>query len=220
MTTDTRSTPGDAGSEVPWQQAVRAFTQPDARKATWQLINTFVPYLALWAAMIATRLLGLSYWLTLALAVPAAFLSVRIFIFFHDACHGSFYPSSRANTIVGYVCGTLTFTSFEEWKASHAYHHATVLGRSLRGKKETVNVVGRLCENNDQFAKGRDLPVVRVGDYIVIHNAGAHSYAMGHNYNNRLRSAEYLITEGGDIEQIRRAETIGDLFRTTEGFGL
>ena len=101
-----------------------------------------------------------------------------------------------------------------------AYHHATVLGRSLRGKRETVNVVGRLCENNDQFAKDRELPVVRVGDYIVIHNAGAHSYAMGHNYNNRLRSAEYLITESGEIEQIRRAETIEDLFRTTEGFGL
>ena len=97
-----------------------------------------------------------------------------------------------------------------------AYHHATVLGRSLRGEMERVNVVGRLCENNDQFAKDRLLPVVRVGDYIVIHNAGAHSYAMGHNYNNRLRSAEVLITEKGTLRKIRRAETIEDLFRTTD----
>ena len=97
-----------------------------------------------------------------------------------------------------------------------AYHHVTVLGRSLRAKRETVNIVGRLCENNDQFALDRSLPVIRVGDHIVIHNAGAHAFAMGHNYNNRLRSAEYLITEKGTIRNIRRAETIEDLFRTTD----
>ena len=96
-----------------------------------------------------------------------------------------------------------------------AYHHVTVLGRSLRGKQEKVNVVGRLCENNDQFARDRRLPAIRVGDKIVIHNSGAHAYAMGHNYNNRLRSAEYLITERGTLRKIRRAETIADLFRTT-----
>ena len=96
-----------------------------------------------------------------------------------------------------------------------AYHHATVLGRSLRGPQEKVNIVGRLCENNDQFARDRLLPVIKVGDKIVIHNSGAHSYAMGHNYNNRLRSAEYLITEKRALRKIRRAETIQDLFRTT-----
>lgn len=96
-----------------------------------------------------------------------------------------------------------------------AYHHATVLGKSLTGRKEKINVVGRLCENNDQFAKDRLLPKVDVGDFIVIHNAGGHAYAMGHNYNNRLRSAEYLITEKGGLRKIRRAETIEDLFKTT-----
>jgi diaminopimelate decarboxylase len=80
---------------------------------------------------------------------------------------------------------------------------------------ETVNVVGRLCENNDQFARDRRLPRAAIGDLIVIHNAGAHAYAMGHNYNNRLRSAEYLITRRGALRRIRRAETIADLFRTT-----
>ena len=97
-----------------------------------------------------------------------------------------------------------------------AYHHATVVGRSLAGKKEKINIVGRLCENNDQFAKDRLLPIVRVGDLIAIHNAGAHAYAMGHNYNNRLRSAEYLVAEKGAILKIRRAETIQDLFRTVD----
>jgi len=96
-----------------------------------------------------------------------------------------------------------------------AYHHVTVVGRSLAGKKEKVNVVGRLCENNDQFAIDRLLPVARVGDLIAIHNAGAHAYAMGHNYNTRTRSAEYLLAANGAIVKIRRAETILDIFRTT-----
>ena len=97
-----------------------------------------------------------------------------------------------------------------------AYHHITVVGKPTRGRKAPVNVVGRLCENNDQFAKDRRLPVVAVGDLIAIHNAGAHAYAMGHNYNNRLRSAEVLITRSGTLKKIRRAETIRDLFRTTD----
>lgn len=96
-----------------------------------------------------------------------------------------------------------------------AYHHVTVVGKPARGRKQTVNIVGRLCENNDQFAKDRRLPVIAVGDLIAIHNAGAHAYAMGHNYNNRLRSAEILINRLGVLKKIRRAETIQDLFRTT-----
>lgn len=94
-----------------------------------------------------------------------------------------------------------------------AYHHITVVGRSS-GRKEKVNIVGRLCENNDQFAKDRLLPVIRVGDLIAMHNAGAHAYAMGHNYNTRPRSAEYLMAESGTIVKIRRAETIADIFQT------
>lgn len=98
-----------------------------------------------------------------------------------------------------------------------AYHHVTVVGKKLSGKKQKINIVGRLCENNDQFARDRRLPVVRVGDLIAIHNAGAHAYAMGHNYNTRLRSAEYLLKENGSILKIRRAETFEDIFRTVRG---
>ena len=96
-----------------------------------------------------------------------------------------------------------------------AYHHVSVLEKSTDGELEPANIVGRLCENNDQFAKGRELPRMSVGDHIIIHNAGAHSFSMGHNYNNRLRSAEYLLEESGELRQIRRAETFDDLFRTT-----
>jgi diaminopimelate decarboxylase len=97
-----------------------------------------------------------------------------------------------------------------------AYHHISVVGKKTAGRKEKVNIVGRLCENNDQFAKDRLLPVIRVGDLIAVHNAGAHAYAMGHNYNNRLRSAEYLVDNKGVIRKIRRAETISDLFQTVK----
>jgi len=98
-----------------------------------------------------------------------------------------------------------------------AYHHVTVIGKNPAGVKaikEKINIVGRLCENNDQFATDRLLPGVRVGDLIAIHNAGAHAYAMGHNYNTRPRSAEYLVTGKGALVKIRRAETMQDIFRT------
>ena len=97
-----------------------------------------------------------------------------------------------------------------------AYHHASVLGKPVDGELREVNIVGRLCENNDQFARGRPLPPIEVGDRIVLHDAGAHCYSMGHNYNNRLRSAEYLITLDGSLKKIRRAETFDDLFSTVE----
>ena len=95
-----------------------------------------------------------------------------------------------------------------------AYHHLTILNNA--DKKEKVSVVGRICENNDQFAQDRLLPQCKIGDIIAIHNCGGHAYAMGHNYNGRPRHAEYLIREDGTIKQIRRAETIEDLYRTTD----
>ena len=116
-----------------WYKVLRQYGQPDLRKAIWQLVNTFVPYAVLWALMILTVQRGLSYWITLALSVPAAFLLVRIFIFFHDCCHRSFFSSQTANTIVGYVTGILTFTPYHEWRESHNRHHATVSDLDRRG---------------------------------------------------------------------------------------
>ena len=93
-----------------------------------------------------------------------------------------------------------------------AYHHVTVLTGAR--KKETVSVVGRVCENSDQFAQDRLLPHCKVGDLVAIHNCGAHGYAMGHNYNGHLRGAEVLYTQEGTFKLIRRAETLSDLFAT------
>jgi len=95
-----------------------------------------------------------------------------------------------------------------------AYHHINVLGKEGNGHK--YDVTGSLCENNDKFAIDRVLPEIEVGDILVQHNDGAHTYAMGFNYNGKLRSAEYLLKEDGSIEQIRRAETTDDLFATLD----
>ncbi len=97
----------------------------------------------------------------------------------------------------------------------NAYHHITVHGS--RGRRSAVvDVVGSLCENNDKFAIQRKLPVIREGDILLIHDAGAHGYAMGFNYNGRVRPQELLLREDGSVELIRRAETAEDLFRTLQ----
>ncbi len=94
-----------------------------------------------------------------------------------------------------------------------AYHHVSAVDGG--SETEVVSVVGKICENCDQFAKDRELPNISIGDVLVIHNCGGHAYAMGHNYNGRLRHAEYLLRLDGSFEMIRRAETFEDLFNTT-----
>lgn len=95
-----------------------------------------------------------------------------------------------------------------------AYHHITVLGKENAPCDHMYDVAGSLCENNDKFAVDRMLPEIEKGDYLAIHDTGAHGYAMGYNYNGRLKSAELLLKENGDVELIRRAETAQDYFAT------
>ena len=95
-----------------------------------------------------------------------------------------------------------------------AYHHLTVLGKEDDEASEVYDVVGSLCENNDKFAIDRKLPKIERGDYIYIHDTGAHGFAMGYNYNGKLRSAELLLREDGSVKMIRRAETAKDYFAT------
>jgi len=95
-----------------------------------------------------------------------------------------------------------------------AYHHITVLGKEKSPPVETVDVVGSLCENCDKFAVNRDLPEINIGDLLAIHDAGAHGYSMGFQYNGKLRCAELLLQEDGTVRQIRRAETMDDYFAT------
>ncbi len=101
-----------------------------------------------------------------------------------------------------------------------AYHHITVLGKADMPLDHTYDVVGSLCENNDKFAINRALPKIEVGDLLVIHDSGAHGLAMGFNYNGKLRCAELLRCADGSIKQIRRAETMADLFATLDFDGL
>ncbi len=99
-----------------------------------------------------------------------------------------------------------------------AYHHITVLGKENVPCDHKYDVTGSLCENNDKFAIDRMLPQVEIGDYLVIHDAGAHGFSMGYNYNGKLKSAELLLHEDGGVEMIRRAETPRDYFATFDGF--
>ncbi len=95
-----------------------------------------------------------------------------------------------------------------------AYHHITVLGKEEAPANRIYDVTGSLCENNDKFAIDRNLPELEPGDLVAIHDAGAHGFAMGFNYNGKLRSAEVLIKDEETIQLIRRAETEEDLFAT------
>ena len=95
-----------------------------------------------------------------------------------------------------------------------SYHHITVLGKENASCNHKYDVTGGLCENNDKFAVDRMLPEIDLGDYLVIHDTGAHGFAMGYNYNGKLRSAELLLKEDGTVQMIRRAETPADYFST------
>lgn len=95
-----------------------------------------------------------------------------------------------------------------------SYHHITVLGKETAPCDHTYDVIGSLCENNDKFAIDRQLPEIHQGDLLLIHDTGAHGFAMGYNYNGKLRSTELLLKEDGKISCIRRAETPLDYFET------
>ena len=101
-----------------------------------------------------------------------------------------------------------------------AYHHITVLGKENAPHDHVYDVTGSLCENNDKFAIGRELPKIEMGDYLYIHDTGAHGFSMGYNYNGKLRSAELLLREDGSVQLIRRAETPKDYFATFDFCGL
>ncbi len=99
-----------------------------------------------------------------------------------------------------------------------AYHHITVLGKEDAPCDHQYDITGSLCENNDKFAVDRMLPKIDMGDYLVIHDTGAHGFSMGYNYNGKLKSAELLLKEDGSVQLIRRAETPKDYFATFDCF--
>jgi acyl-lipid omega-6 desaturase (Delta-12 desaturase) len=123
-----QETPPTAGE---WKKIVCQYQQPSAARASWQIVNTLLPYAAIWLVMYYT--LGISWWLTIPLAVLAGAFLVRIFIIFHDCGHGSFFRSHTANTFWGVVSGILTFTPYYHWRWEHSLHHATSGDLDRRG---------------------------------------------------------------------------------------
>jgi omega-6 fatty acid desaturase (delta-12 desaturase) len=116
---------------LPWRQAVAPYQQSDLRISLWQVFTSIPPYLILW--YLAYRSLEVSYWLTLPIAALAGLFGMRCFIIFHDAGHGSFFRSQRANDIIGIITGIITFTPYYAWRHSHAVHHATSGDLDRRG---------------------------------------------------------------------------------------
>lgn len=131
--TDITSKKDTGGGWPLWHRELKHFRKPSNMTATWQLINTIVPYFFLWYLMVVSLLHGYPYVLTFVLTVVAAAFLVRIFILFHDCVHGAFYKSKRANVFIGYLLGVLVFTSFEDWRFIHLRHHGTYANLDARG---------------------------------------------------------------------------------------
>jgi len=132
MTTDSIAAKSEPKRATPrWQEIVAKYQKPALGRGSWQLINTLVPYAALWCLMYLS--LGVSYWLTGALALVAAAFLVRVFIIFHDCGHGSFFESRKANDILGFVTGVVCFTPYYHWRREHALHHASAGDLDRRG---------------------------------------------------------------------------------------
>src|SRR5215468_6861584 len=100
-----------------WQGIVSKYSFPDMWRSIWQVINSLVPFIVLW--YLAYRSLAEGYWLTLLLVVPASGFMVRLFIIFHDCCHGSFFKNRKANDRLGLALGVFVLTPFYEWKHAH-----------------------------------------------------------------------------------------------------
>src|SRR5689334_10638589 len=113
---------GDAAG-VDWRSVVSRYQRPDTRRAVTQLATTLLPLVGL--SFLMYRSLALSAWMALVLAFPIAGLLVRTFIIMHDCAHGSFLPSKRANSIIGWITGVLTLTPFGRWRHAHSLHHAS-----------------------------------------------------------------------------------------------
>jgi len=114
-----------------WQSVVARYAYPDTWRSLWQVFNSVIPFMLLW--YLAYRSLTVGYWLTLLLAIPTAGFMTRMFIIFHDCCHGSFFKSQLANDRLGLMLGVPLFTPYFDWKHDHAIHHATAGDLDRRG---------------------------------------------------------------------------------------
>jgi omega-6 fatty acid desaturase (delta-12 desaturase) len=125
-------------SQERWQAIVSKYTTPDTWHSIWQILNSAVPFFLMWILMAYSLRVG--YWLTLLLAIPTAGFMVRMFIIFHDCCHGSFFKDHRADEIVGNMLGLLVWTPFYQWKRDHSIHHATAGDLDRRGTGDVLTL--------------------------------------------------------------------------------
>ncbi len=124
----------EKNSHVPaWFRETKKYEKPSLARALWQILNTVIPLAMLWVAMIWLTKTGQPYFITALLIIPSGFLMIRLFIFFHDCTHGSFFASRSANRVVGTLLGILTFTPFLDWQKAHGIHHATTSNLDKRG---------------------------------------------------------------------------------------
>src|SRR6266511_5236236 len=132
MTNDSNLTEGKSRTDTPaWKQIVARYQKPSIGRGVWQIVNTLVPYAALWYLMYLS--LSVSWWLVVPLAILAAGFMVRVFIIHHDCGHGSFFKSSKANDVLGFITGVLTFAPYYHCRWEHALHHATSGDLDRRG---------------------------------------------------------------------------------------
>jgi len=130
MTTEKQAA-ADQNIWANFSKNIGQYSKPEISKSLWQIINTFIPYIVLWALIVWS--LSVSYWLTAVLIVIAAGFLVRLFIIFHDCGHGSFFKSQKANRAVGMFFGILAFTPYYKWHNEHMLHHANVGNLDKRG---------------------------------------------------------------------------------------
>jgi len=132
MTNSSTSTKGESRTDASrWKEIVARYQKPSIPRGVWQIVNTLVPYAALWYLMYLC--LPVSYWLVVPLAILAGAFMVRVFIIHHDCGHGSFFKSQRANHILGAITGVLTFTPYLHWRWEHAIHHSSSGDLDRRG---------------------------------------------------------------------------------------
>lgn len=132
MTNDSVLTKGESQTDTSaWKEIVARYQKPSIGRGVWQIVNTLVPYAVLWYLMYLC--LAVSFWLVVPLAILAGGFMIRIFIIHHDCGHGSFFKSRRANDILGFITGVLTFTLYHHWRWEHAVHHSTSGDLDRRG---------------------------------------------------------------------------------------
>jgi len=139
------------GSKPGWVKTVAKYQTPVVSTSVWQIVNSFIPFFALW--LLAYFSLSYSYVLTLAITVLAAGFIMRIFIIQHDCGHNSFFKSRKLNDLVGTVCGVLTITPYEMWRTSHALHHATSGDLDNRGWGDVTTMTVNEYKNNTRLGR-------------------------------------------------------------------